>query len=111
MRFHVGLFAQASAALAHFVLKQHTSRHSDVVLVCRGVREQSQIKISFCPLGPRAIGCECKGIITHELTSTGSLAGVRSHSVKDPSQGAIEMFFSFNIFSFFFKHLYKYSGA
>lgn len=77
----------------------------------RGYREQSQIKISFHPLGLQAIDCECKGITTHKLTSIGRLAGMHSHSIKDLSQGAIEMFYSFNIFSFIFKHLYKYSGV
>lgn len=76
----------------------------------RGYREQSQIKISFHPLGLQDTGCECKGITAHKLTSTGCLAGMHSPSVKDLSQGAIEMFSSLNIFSFLFKHLYKYSG-
>lgn len=77
----------------------------------RGYREQSQIKISFHPLGLQATGCECKGIITHKLTSTLCLAGMHSPLVKDLSQGEIEMFCSLNIFSFLFKHLYKHSGA
>lgn len=77
----------------------------------RGYKEQSQIAISFHPLGLQAIGCECTGITIHKFTSTGHLAEMHSPSVKDLSQGATEMFCSFSIFSFLFKHLYKYSGA
>lgn len=46
----MGLLTQVSTALPNFALEQHTSRHSNTELVCRGVTENKvRLKYHFIP--------------------------------------------------------------
>lgn len=46
----MGLLTQVSTALPEFAMEQHTSRHSNTELVCRGVIENKvRLKYHFIP--------------------------------------------------------------